>query len=154
MTIKFIYRAIDRDSITFERFEDRPGERGALDLMEMEMIPTSTIPTPEELPGRVVADGESGEARFVVSIVKEGSLVDAEDVYLFVSPRTPNNLIPLPMMSMSFSLERDGEVVDEGPPSGCNRTIDRVSLRSSYRRPLFWGNAEAQRRPTAPNVPP
>lgn len=112
-TIEFDYSAEDRDEITFEQFEDRQGEREALDLMEMDMMPVSTVLAPEGLPGRVVGEGESGDASFVVSVIEDGSFVDAESAYLLVSPRTPYNRIPLPMMSISFTIERDGEVIDE-----------------------------------------
>ena len=111
--IEFAYSAEERDRIPVERFEDRQGERGALEPMEMNMLPTSVLPAPEDLPGRVVGEGESGDARFVVGAVESPPFVE-EGAYLYVSPRTPYNRVPLPMASLSFRQARDGETIAEG----------------------------------------
>ena len=115
VTVEFEFSASARDDLAFERLEDRAGDRGALDLMEMDMVPTSTVPAPADLPGRTLGRGESGDATFAATAVEEAPFADDGGAYLLVSPRTPYNRIPLPTMSLSFALERDGEVVAEGP---------------------------------------
>lgn len=112
--LEFEFAVSNLEDVSFERLDDRAGERDALDLMEMDVIPTSVAPEPADLPGRVVGEGESGDATFVVAAVEESPFVDGEGTYLLVSPRTPYNRIPLPMMSLSATLERDGDVVYDG----------------------------------------
>lgn len=111
--IEFEYSAQECNSIPVEQFEDRQGERDALELMEMGMLPTSVLPATEDLPGRVGGEGESVDARLVVGAVESAPFVE-EGAYLLVSPRTPYNRIPLPMASLSFRQERDGETLWEG----------------------------------------
>lgn len=114
-TIEFDFSASARDEIAFERLEDRQGDRAALELMEMDMMPTSTVPSPSDLPGDVIGEGTSGDATFVTTAVEEAPYVNSDGVYLLVSPRTPHNRVPLPMMSLSYQVDRDGDVVSEGP---------------------------------------
>ena len=112
--IEFEFATADLEALGTMQTGDRAGEKGAVDLMEMEMMPSSVLPIPEDLPGRIVGEGESGGATFIVTAVEEPPFVDDETVYLLVSPRTPYNRIPLPMMSVSATLERDGDIVQEG----------------------------------------
>jgi hypothetical protein len=114
-TIEFEYSAGTRDDITVESLEDRQGQRDALDVVEMEMMPTSRVPSPGELPGELLGEGTSGDATLVATTVAEPPFVDGDGAYLLVSPRTPYNRIPLPMMSLSYRLERDGGTISEGP---------------------------------------
>ena len=85
-----------------------------------EPVPYSTLPPAEAYPG-VLLDGgegdelpESGDARFVVTLVEPGSrFVDGEERYLLVSPRTPYNQVPLTDATISVTVERDGSTVAE-----------------------------------------
>jgi len=101
------YSQGERDGISFERLDDA-GEPGALEPMEM-MMPCSVAPAPEDMPGRVVATGESGDASFVVSVVERDG-----GPYLAVSPRTPYNRYVLPAMSLWATLTRGDETVLDG----------------------------------------
>ena len=97
------YSQSERDGISFERLDDA-GEPGALEPMEM-MMPLSILPAAEDMPGRVVATGESGDATFVVAVVERDG-----GPYLVVSPRTPYNRVPLPEMTLSVEGAIEGEL--------------------------------------------
>lgn len=88
---------------------ERRGEADALSPMDTEMQPLSSVPSVNRLPGTVVGEASSGDADFVVTTV------DVEDgTYLTVSPRTPYNGYPLPLMALSAATERDGTAVFDG----------------------------------------
>ncbi|WP_459822276.1 DUF7350 domain-containing protein [Halorubrum luteum] len=90
------------------------GERGAIDPMdhgehdghdedgenhhhdeEMEMMmPFSRLPEAQSYPGVGLGEPRTGDARVVVRYLQESRLVGGDD-YLFVSPRTPYNRVPL-----------------------------------------------------------
>ena len=116
-TIGFEFSSNERDDIAF-RCLDQAGEAGAVDLLEMEVAPVSTAPAADDLPGSVVGRGTSGDAEVVATAVEDDRYA-GDGVYLAVSPRTPYNAVPLPMMSLSGALRRDGEAVFEGDlPAG------------------------------------
>jgi hypothetical protein len=107
--------------ISFERL-DNAGERGALEPMEMEMLPNSTAPAEADLPGDVRGTATSGDANFVVTVLEEPPAgVDAAGPYLAVSARTPYNRMIVPAMSLSATVSRDGETRHEGE---LTRTLD------------------------------
>jgi hypothetical protein len=108
-TVEFDYSTDERDDLKYETFEDRQGEQGAVDLMEMEMAPTSVAPDPDAMPGDHVTEATSGDAVFQVMAVEDPTFLDDSGTYLGVSPRTPYNRVPLQMMSLSATVERDGE---------------------------------------------
>ncbi|ELZ30359.1 hypothetical protein C475_01452 [Halosimplex carlsbadense 2-9-1] len=131
------------EAISYERLPDRQGERDALDPMSMDMMPVSATPAPEDVPGTVVGEGTSGDARFVVSrlasppagVSAEGSESSAtatatdasgdgtatdsgsggDRSYLAVSMRTPYNGYPIPQASLSATVVRDGTTLYDGP---------------------------------------
>jgi hypothetical protein len=110
------------EDVMFQRFEDRQGEPGAIEPMEMEMMPIAQLPQREELPGTVLGQATSGDGTFVATVLEnppEG--IEASGSYLAVSARTPYNRYPLPFMSVSASLVRDGETVFDGE---CTPTLD------------------------------
>jgi hypothetical protein len=96
--------------------DDRQGTKGAVDLMDMKMLPSSQVPKPEALPGDVRGTATSGDAKFVVTVLNEATRFggNQEQVYLAVSPRTPYNRVMLPMMSLSGTLTRGGSSVFDG----------------------------------------
>jgi hypothetical protein len=98
------------EGLTFERFTDRQGQRGA--VAPTAMADPSRLPPADTFPG-VVGTAESGDARFVVAALDPPASVDGES-YLAVSARTPHNRYPLPLMGLSARLV-DGETVFEGP---------------------------------------
>lgn len=66
-------------------------------------------------PGRLVGQGSSGDATFIVSVVEEGARFGDDDrPYLLMSPRTPYNRVILPRMSLSGTLKRDEKTINQG----------------------------------------
>lgn len=110
--IRFEYSEAEKEEIMF-RSLDNAGERAAVDLMEMENVPSSVAPTTGELPGNVQGIGMSGDADFVVTTLDSGRYV-GDGVYVAVSPRTPYNNIVLPMMSLSAELRRGNNIIHTG----------------------------------------
>lgn len=96
--------------------EDKEGTEGAVELMDMQMLPSSQVPTPEALSGDVRGTATSGDAKFVVTVLDDPSRFggDSSQRYLAVSPRTPYNRTMLPMMSLSGELRRNGASVFDG----------------------------------------
>ena len=113
---------------------DKEGTTGAVDLMNMKMLPTSEVPTPDALPGDVRGSATSGDAKFVVTVLKDASRFggNEDQGYLAVSPRTPYNRTMVPMMSLSGTLNRDGSTVFDGI---LQATID-PDLRYHYGAPI------------------
>jgi len=106
------------EEISYETLSDRQGERDALSPDEMDMMPVSATPAPAEMPGTVVGEGTSGDARFVVSRLAsppDGIAADGDQPYLAVSMRTPYNGYPIPQASLSATIVRDGTTAFEGP---------------------------------------
>lgn len=106
---EFNYEIAEREDIRFELLNDQQGQPGAVSPMEMDMMPLSTAPAKDDLPGRIVGEGESGDALFVVTAAELNG-----EPYLAVCPRTPHNRYVLPMMSLSATLDRNGTTVFEG----------------------------------------
>ncbi|QLH81583.1 DUF7350 domain-containing protein [Halosimplex pelagicum] len=99
------------EEISYERLPDRQGERDALDPMSMDMMPVSATPAPGEMPGTVVGEGTSGDARFVVARLESppaGISAEGDRSYLAVSMRTPYNGYPIPQASLSATVSGDG----------------------------------------------
>lgn len=114
-TFDFEYSQQERDEIMFEELPERKGEKDAVDPMEMEMIPSTQVPPKEQLPGTLVGQATSGDARFIVTRLNSPPKgIDGSGPYLAVSPRTPYNRYPLPFMSLSGTVDRSGNTVFEG----------------------------------------
>lgn len=112
---KFDYSQKKLRDIMFKRLEEKKGQKGAVEPMQMEMMPLAQVPPKEKLPGKVVGDATSGDGVFVVTTLEqppEG--IDKSGRYLAVSARTPYNRYPLPFMSVSGTLTRNGESVFDG----------------------------------------
>ncbi|SEO98035.1 Fe2+ transport protein [Halogranum amylolyticum] len=109
--IQFDYREGKRNDIPYQLLEDRQGERGALPAMEMEM-PTGVAP--DSLPGETIGEGtsENEDLTFRAQAVTDERFGDAP--YLLVSPRTRYNGYLVPGMSLSATVERDGETAFDG----------------------------------------
>jgi hypothetical protein len=118
-TVQMEFSQQDVEDISFEEFGSRAGQEGAVDPMGMGENPTGQAPPAENLPGELLGEATSGDAAFVataLSRVPEG--VEGEGTYLAVSARTPYNRYPLPFMSLSATLSRDGETAFEGDLTG------------------------------------
>jgi hypothetical protein len=108
----FEYASGDVEDITFERLTDQQGERGAVEPMDMEMVPVASTPAPEELPGELLGTPKSGDAVLATTALDtppEG--VDGDGTYLAVSARTPYNGYPLPATGIEGTHERAGETL-------------------------------------------
>ena len=112
---EFNQSTLDEISVT-DLSEEKQGTKGSVDVMDMEMLPSSQVPKPDALPGDVRGTATSGDAKFVVAMLEDASRFggDEDQVYLAVSPRTPYNRIMLPMMSVSGTLTRTGSSVFDG----------------------------------------
>lgn len=112
---EFEYSNQERNEIMFEILEEKAGERGAVDPMNMEMMPLSFAPKKSDLPGQLIGTKTSGDGEFVVMAIENASRFDAEGKpYLAVSPRTPYNRYILPSMSLSGTVTRNGTTVFDG----------------------------------------
>jgi hypothetical protein len=112
LSVEFSQEKLDEIAV---RQLDGVGDRNAAAPMEMEALPTGQLPTREELPGRVLGEGTSGDAVFVATVLEEPPAgMGKSGSYLALSARTPYNRYPLPFMSLSGTLERDGQPVFDG----------------------------------------
>ncbi|WP_313696205.1 DUF7350 domain-containing protein [Halorarum halobium] len=112
--VAFEYSQSAVDDIQFETLDDA-GETGAVEPMSMEMLPPSTAPATDELPGRVVGEATSNDAVLVATVLDsppEG--VEGDGSYLAVSARTPYNRMLIPAMGLDAALTRGDESVYEG----------------------------------------
>jgi len=109
--IEFDYSEQTRNEISYREL-DNAGEKGALDPMDMEMLPDSTAPKQSDLPGEVRGTATTGDANLVVTVLDSPPAGFGEsDQYIAVSARTPYNRMILPAMSLSGTLSRDGNEV-------------------------------------------
>ncbi|WP_136716842.1 DUF7350 domain-containing protein [Halorientalis salina] len=110
-TIEFDYSEATKNEISYEEL-DNAGETGALEPMDMEMLPNSTAPAQTDLPGEVRGTATTGDANLVVSVLESPPAgIEASGQYLAVSARTPHNRMIVPAMSLAGTLTRgDSEV--------------------------------------------
>jgi hypothetical protein len=98
------------DDVMYRRLEDSAGERGAVSPMQMEMMTVPQVPPAADLPGETLGEMSAADIGIVVKALDappEG--VDAEGAYLAVSLRTPYNRYPLPLASVTATVEAGGE---------------------------------------------
>ncbi|SHG98504.1 iron transporter [Halobaculum gomorrense] len=104
------------------RILDDAGAPGAVDPMDMEMIPDATAPAVGDLPGTALGEANSNDAVLVATALDEPPAgVDAAGPYLAVSARTPYNRMVIPAMGLEATLTRDGEELFSGELA---RTLD------------------------------
>jgi hypothetical protein len=83
--------------------------------MSMEMMPSGQVPASADLAGEVLGEGTIGDAVVVATALDSVPAgVDGAGTYLALSARTPYNRYPLPFMSLSATLSREGTAVFEG----------------------------------------
>ncbi|MFB6091509.1 MAG: iron transporter [Haloquadratum sp.] len=115
-TIGFTFDTAETYDLAYRRLGEKAGTRGTVDLMEMEGVPEPVAPPKRDLPGRLLGEGTADDATFFVSAAPADSRFgDGDRPALVVSPRTPYNRIVLPRMTLSATIERDGETVFRGP---------------------------------------
>ena len=110
-TVEFDFADAALEGLAYEEFPETQGERAALDLMQMEMIPTSQVPAPGSLPGTVLGTTSGSDAEYVALWMRDAPFLGDGESYLAVSVRTPYNRVPLPMMSLDGTVGADGETV-------------------------------------------
>jgi len=101
------YERATLEDISWHRFPEKEGTRGAVDHMDMKMLPDGTVPKPNALPGRVLGSGTSGDAEFVATVIDDAARFGGGEsqVYLAVSPRTPYDRYPLPAMGLGATVD-------------------------------------------------
>jgi len=111
MTTNFEFSRDARDALSYTEYSDKQGSRDALDLMNMEMMPTSQVPTPESLPGQLLGTAKGSDEVYAATWLSGADFLESGQSYLAVSVRTPYNRVPLPMMSLDGTVEIDSETV-------------------------------------------
>jgi hypothetical protein len=121
-SVEFEFTHSKMNEISWKTLEEKAGTEGAVDAMEMGMMPNSLAPAPGDLPGSVVGETTSGDAAFVLSVLERPPAgVEGDGQYLALSARTPYNRMIVPAMGAEATLTRDGETVATGP---LTRTLD------------------------------
>ena len=113
VTIDLDYSEAARNELTYETYEDRQGEPGALDPMSMEMGGTS-MPTGRvrELGGTALGTGLADDIRYAAAVLTDDRFGDAP--YLAVTAATRYNELVIPSMGLAGTLiGSDGEAVVE-----------------------------------------
>lgn len=112
--VPFEYSESAVNEIAFRTLENA-GKPGAVEPMSMEMVPPSTAPAADALPGRVLGQAVSNDAVLVATVLDAPPAgVDGDGSYLAVSARTPHNRMLLPAMALDATLTRGGGTVFEG----------------------------------------
>lgn len=115
-TFTFEFSQQQLEDIMVRFLDDTKGQPGAVDPMEMEMMPLAQLPEANQLPGQLIGEGTSGNGKFIATILdRPPSGIDEPGTYLAVSARTPYNRYPLPYMSLSANHIRNGSSVFDGP---------------------------------------
>ncbi|MFB6178501.1 MAG: iron transporter [Halorientalis sp.] len=110
----FEYKESTVNSIDYHDIpQNKEGSKAAVDPMKMKKLPSTQVPKPDALPGTVRGTATSGDAPFEVTTIDDATPFGGgeSDTYLAVSPRTPYDRYPLPLMSLSGTLTRDGKTV-------------------------------------------
>lgn len=122
----FKYSREKRNKIPFKLLPKREGNTGALEPMNMKMMPLAQAPAKNDVPGQLLGQTTSGDATFVVTAITDATQFGApEKTYLVVSPRTPYNQYIIPSMSLSGTLTRRSKTVFDGPlPATLDPTLN------------------------------
>ena len=133
-SFNFKYSRETLEQIPWHKLPKKKGKRGAVPHMKTKKIPPTAVPKKSALPGTVVGEGKSGDAKFVVSVLNDASQFggSSKQSYLVVSPRSPYNRYMLPMMSLSLTQKRGSTIVTK---TNLTETLDpKVNLH--YGAPL------------------
>jgi hypothetical protein len=116
--VDFEFGQAQRDRLTTQEI-DSGGDPGAVEPMDMGMLPIGRAPAQEELPGTVRGSTTVDGITYVVTSITEERFGDG--TYLAVSARTRYNALLVPRMGLSGTITRDGEQMYDGP---FERTLD------------------------------
>ena len=115
-TMQFTFDTSETYNLAIRRLGEKTGTRGTVDLVDMEMIPDPVVPRKSALPGRLLYEGQSGDATILVTVVNgENRFRDDDGPYLIVSPRTPYNRVMLPRMALAAIVTRGSDTIFNGP---------------------------------------
>jgi hypothetical protein len=113
--IDFEYRRSNLEEISFRVLEEKAGTKGAIEPMDMPMLPHSYAPTRKELPGRVLGEETTGDATFLATVLdRPPKGLEQSGPYLAVSAHTPYNRLVIPSMALSGTQRRGSETKFEG----------------------------------------
>jgi hypothetical protein len=102
------------DDVMYRRLDDRAGDRGAVSPMQMDMMTVSQVPAAGDLPGGTLGETSAADIAVVVQALDSPPQgVESDGAYLAVSLRTPYNRYPLPLASVTASVEAGGEATFE-----------------------------------------
>jgi hypothetical protein len=113
--VPFEYSQQAKEEIMLKLMEDETATPGAVDPMEMEVMPDSLAPSESDLPGTIIGSGMSNDAKFgavVLDTLPSG--IDGDGQYVAVSARSRfNRMIPL-AMGLEGTLSSGSEILFEG----------------------------------------
>jgi hypothetical protein len=112
-TAGFQFSTSRLETVGVRQLEGRRGQRGAVDVMEMDALPSLRAPAAASLPGTDRGAASAGDARFLARALAP-ERAGTDDPYLAVSARTAYNRLPLPELQLSVRAG-DGDPVDLRP---------------------------------------
>ena len=115
LEVQFEHTREKLGNLGYTNLPEKQGKPGAVKPMKMGKMPVAQVPTKQNLPGTGLGAAASGDAKFLVATTEENPHFVADGKsYLAVSPRTPYNRYPLPLMGLSATLKRGGNTVFDG----------------------------------------
>ncbi|WP_135534450.1 iron transporter [Halostella pelagica] len=117
-TVDFDFTKEQRDKLTTQDI-DAGGDPGAVEPMDMGMLPIGRAKDPADLPGTVLGSTTADGITYVVTSIGDERFGD--ETYVAVSARTRYNALLVPAMGLSGTITRDGETVYDG---AFERTLD------------------------------
>ena len=111
MTTNWEFSRAARDNIDYVEFPDQQGDQAALNLMNMEMMPTSQVPAVDSLPGELLGTAKGSDEVYAATWLTDADFLDSGESYLAVSVRTPYNRVPLGLMTIDGTVDVGGETV-------------------------------------------
>ncbi len=113
---KFEYNKEKLNEIMFRTLDEKKGQKGAIDPMNMMNIPIPQLPSKNSFPGNILGSGRSGDGNFIsVLLDRPPGGIEKEGSYLVVSAQTPYNNYPLPFMSVSAEIKKRNNTIFDGP---------------------------------------
>jgi hypothetical protein len=113
--IDFEYRGSKLEEIDFRVLEEKAGTKGAIEPVDMPMLPHSYAPTRSELSGRVLGEATTGDAKLLATVLDGPPKgIEGSGPYLAISARTPYNRLVIPSMALSGTQQRGSETRFEG----------------------------------------
>jgi len=112
--LDFTFLKERRDGLQYRKL-DNAGDAGAVEPMTMKKLPNTALP--ESLPGESVGEKKSGDAVVDVRRIADATRFGGREseTYLAVSLRTPYNRYPLPLTSVSATVDAGGDTAFDGP---------------------------------------